>query len=49
MRLMELITGRDLELMDIARDCLVKAGRPTCVLAGAKLFPQGQRIMAPGE
>ncbi|KAF4628721.1 hypothetical protein G7Y89_g9427 [Cudoniella acicularis] len=34
-----IVTGRDLEFMDIARDCLVKAGRPTCVLAGTKLFP----------
>jgi hypothetical protein len=36
---MEFITGRDLELMDIASDCLVKAGRSTYVLAGAKIFP----------
>jgi len=26
--------GRDLELFDIARDCLTKAGRPLNVLAG---------------
>jgi hypothetical protein len=36
---MKFATGRDLELMDIARDCLVQAGRPNCVLASAKLFP----------
>ncbi|CAG8957725.1 hypothetical protein HYFRA_00000061 [Hymenoscyphus fraxineus] len=30
--------GSDLELMDIARNCLKKAGRPTRVLPGAKLF-----------
>ncbi|KAH8588673.1 amidase signature domain-containing protein [Bisporella sp. PMI_857] len=31
--------GRDLKLMEIARDCLVRAGRPTNVLPGNKLFP----------
>ncbi|PVH87325.1 amidase signature enzyme [Cadophora sp. DSE1049] len=32
--------GRDLELMDIARECLEMAGRPTSVLHGTKLFPE---------
>ncbi|KAF2108478.1 amidase signature domain-containing protein [Lophiotrema nucula] len=31
--------GEDLILFDIASDCLKKAGRPTQVLAGKKLFP----------
>ncbi len=39
LRLIKSATGRDLQLMDIARNCLVKAGRPTSVLAGKKLFP----------
>lgn len=33
-----LMIGRDIELIDLTHKCLVTTGRPTSVLAGAKLF-----------
>lgn len=35
------LQGRDLWLMDKARDCLMKSGRPTSVLVGREMFPSG--------